>query len=201
MYLEVNNTEKVGKNIARIKKSVDHLNGILNDFLSLEKLETGKVEYNQKSFNLSDFIEDVLEDTKNTFRKGQNAIVNLKGDDMLELDPFLLKNILFNLISNAVKYSPEDKNIFLNIENLEYIGCILKMKFFLGKAIDESIENSSIFLVSASKASGTIRIESDKCFFLFILINLLEPIASTPITVFLYLLVNIFFVISPVVKI
>ena len=127
MYMEVNNTEKIGKNIARIKKSVDHLNGILNDFLSLEKVETGKIEYKPKSFGLSDFMEEVLEDTKSSFQKGQNVIVKLVGSDTLKSDPFLLKNILFNLISNAVKYSPENKDIFLNVENGKK-GLTLKVK-------------------------------------------------------------------------
>lgn len=117
MYLEVNNTEKISKNISRIKTSVDHLNSILNDFLSLEKVETGKIEYKPDSFLLSDFIEEVLEDIKSTFQKGQNVVVTLTGSDTLKSDPFLLKNILFNLISNAVKYSPEGKDIFLNVEN------------------------------------------------------------------------------------
>jgi len=127
MYLEIDNKEKIGKNINRIKKSVDHLNGILNDFLSLEKVETGKIEYKAKSIDLPDFLEEVLEDTKSTFKKDQTAVLNIIGSNALKSDPFLLKNILFNLISNAIKYSPEGKKIFLTIENGEK-ELILKVK-------------------------------------------------------------------------
>lgn len=52
---------------------------------------------------------------------------NTFGNKLLETDPFLLKNILFNLISNAIKYSPEDKEIFLTVENDEK-GLTLKVR-------------------------------------------------------------------------
>lgn len=117
MFLDVGNREKVTKNVARIKKSVDHLNGILNDFLSLEKVETGKIEYKPGSLSLPEFIEEIKEETTNYLRPGQQLISQIGGEMQFTSDLFLLKNICYNLISNAAKYSPENKEIYLSVIN------------------------------------------------------------------------------------
>ncbi len=117
MYLDINNREKIDKNIGRIKKSVDHLNGILNDFLSLEKVETGKIEYKPQMIYFENFVEEILEEVRMSSKSKQQIEVNYSGEEKLNTDPFLMKNILFNLLSNAIKYSPDDKPIFFKVNN------------------------------------------------------------------------------------
>ncbi|MBS1542407.1 MAG: PAS domain-containing sensor histidine kinase [Bacteroidetes bacterium] len=101
------------KHIARIKSSVKNLVDILNEFLSLDKLEQGKVEINKDWFDFSEFVKDVVEEVKGMQRPGQFVMVNRKGDTNVYQDKKILKNVLLNLLSNAIKYSGERKEILL----------------------------------------------------------------------------------------
>jgi PAS domain S-box-containing protein len=105
--------EKSGKHILRIRSAVNNLTSILNDFLSLSKLEEGKVISQPVTFNLKEFYDDLLEDILPLLKQGQQIISPSENMDIeLYEDPKLLKNILLNLISNAIKYSEHDKAIY-----------------------------------------------------------------------------------------
>lgn len=106
--------DKVNKHVLRIKSSVNHLTSILNDFLSLGKLEEGKVDVVMELIPLPDFLKEVEEEITPTFKPGQHLNLDLRsGPDSIYTDVRILRNILFNLISNASKYSEADKQIFL----------------------------------------------------------------------------------------
>ncbi len=116
-YPTTEENEKREKHIRRITESVNHLNGLLEDFLSLGKLEEGKVTVHVSSFTVKDFIEDIIEEMKTMQRKGQRIHFKHRGEEAFTTDKRLLKNILINLLSNAIKFSPEEKDIWLNSEN------------------------------------------------------------------------------------
>lgn len=105
---------KIDKHTQRVKSSVNHLTSILNDFLSLGKLEEGKVDVNSETINPEELFHDIREELKSSLKPGQKIEVTL---DLLHLsfksDSRILRNILFNLISNASKYSPDGKTIYL----------------------------------------------------------------------------------------
>lgn len=117
--LIVRHTENQGareKHVERIKSSVQNLTVILNDFLSLEKLESGSQKVEHKEFKLAELIEEVREEVQGMLKQKQKISVN--GDDLtLNSDPHILKNILLNLVSNAIKYSPQDGIIELITSN------------------------------------------------------------------------------------
>ncbi|MDX2248087.1 MAG: PAS domain-containing sensor histidine kinase [Bacteroidia bacterium] len=104
--------DKREKHINRIKSNVHHLTNILNDFLSLSKLEEGVVEINPVAFDFVQWINDLIEELEEHKKEGQQFLYSHQGtENQVELDPHLMKNILFNLVSNAIKYSAEDKKI------------------------------------------------------------------------------------------
>jgi PAS domain S-box-containing protein len=111
-YNELDNKEKQVKHIHRIKSSVNTLNSILNDFLSLEQLESGKKSTNIQSFNLKKCCTSCIDEMNLQTKKGQviNYVID-NSDKKVFLDKDLLKKVLFNLLSNAIKYSPEYKPI------------------------------------------------------------------------------------------
>lgn len=63
-YKDKGEFDKVDKHVNRIKSSVSHLTLILNDFLSLGKLEEGKVDIHKESINLEEFIHEINEEVK-----------------------------------------------------------------------------------------------------------------------------------------
>lgn len=100
------------KHISKIKKNVYNLNMILNDFLSLEKIEGGIIKNNPESLNLSEFLEEIVEENSTIMKDNQSLILDLgHTQNEVELDTFLMRNMLTNLISNAVKYSSKDVRI------------------------------------------------------------------------------------------
>jgi PAS domain S-box-containing protein len=116
-YKEKGELEKVGKHVARIKSSVNHLTSILNDFLSLGKLEEGKIDVNIEMIQLEEFLNEVREELQETLRPGQDIIIKkIPASFEIKSDVRILRNILFNLISNASKYSASGKQIFVDVD-------------------------------------------------------------------------------------
>jgi two-component system, LuxR family, sensor kinase FixL len=115
-YLREDQQPKRVKHTARIKSAVANLIGILNDFLSLSKLEEGKVGVQPVRFLLSEFCTETLDDLNGLLKPGQQIHHNMPPDDLhLFLDKKVLKNIFFNLLSNAIKYSDAGKPIDCDI--------------------------------------------------------------------------------------
>lgn len=114
-YTPKQDTENIEKHTGKIKNAVGNLTTILNDFLSLEKLEAGKVEVHPTWFNIINFAEEIVEEMQLISKQDQHIIYEHKGiSAQVYLDINLLKNSIINLISNAVKYSGENTMIQFN---------------------------------------------------------------------------------------
>ena len=119
-YTKAEQQEKREKHLVTIKNKVKYLNNILNDFLSVERLETGKVTYKFSTFPLSKVVNEVVYDANMLLKDGQRINYPDGIDDcIIEFDEKILELILSNLINNAVKYSGENTVIDLsaNIED------------------------------------------------------------------------------------
>lgn len=124
-YLVKNDAENIRKHTGKIKSSVGHLTGILNDFLSLEKLEAGKTEADFQHFDIVRFSEDIIEEMQLIAKQNQNIVYQHTGvSGRVYLDPALLKNSVLNLVSNAIKYSGENTFIEFNTELTDNELCI-----------------------------------------------------------------------------
>jgi PAS domain S-box-containing protein len=106
-YTKADEQDKRNRHIEKIKNSVKHLNDILEDFLSLGKLDEGKVETHITEFNLKEFISETADEMKGLLKKDQQFVCDHKGESDAVSDKKLLKNILINLITNAIKFSEE----------------------------------------------------------------------------------------------
>jgi len=127
-YQKTEQQEKREKHISRIKKSVAHLTGVLNDFLSLSKLEEGKINLNPEQFEFEEFCQEIIEDLRLHLKKGQSISHNAVGIQKgVFLDKNSLRHIFFNLTSNAIKYSPENSVIQCEtVINDEYLMVKIK---------------------------------------------------------------------------
>lgn len=117
---------KRDKHVQRIKSSVINLNNILNEFLSLGKIEDGKITVRQSVFDIQNLIRQQVAEMTEIFKPGQNVNYLHDGNTEVVLDEVLFKNILINLLSNAAKFSGENKPIFINthVTNKEIQFCI-----------------------------------------------------------------------------
>lgn len=108
-YAEKPDKTNIVKHTGKIKNSVGQLTGILNDFLSLEKLEAGKTNAEFQEFDVVKFSEDLIEEMQMITKQNQVIVYQHTGiSSTINLDPALLKNSVINLISNAIKYSGEN---------------------------------------------------------------------------------------------
>jgi signal transduction histidine kinase len=110
-YITTEDQAKRERHIEKIKGSVKHLNDLLEDFLSLGKLDEGKVGATLSEFNLNELVQDTIEEMKALAKANQLIIYNHDGDHVIESDKKLVKNVLINLISNAIKFSGEASTI------------------------------------------------------------------------------------------
>ncbi|RYZ20023.1 MAG: HAMP domain-containing histidine kinase [Chitinophagaceae bacterium] len=115
--------ETRAKHLARIRNAVMELNGLIDDLLSLDRLEQGCVEVRPALFNLEDFLRELIEEAGSiASRNGQQICLSCNGMPGICQDPQLLRLILRNLLSNAMKYSREGGRVWLRA-NVTARGC------------------------------------------------------------------------------
>jgi len=117
-YGENNDKDSQSKHVAKIKASINHLTDILNDFLSVSKLEEGRVENFPEPLNLHGFVSDVISEMQSLTVKDQQIVLTFSGNEYASLDAKIVRNIFFNLISNAIKFSHDDGLIEVGIQVL-----------------------------------------------------------------------------------
>ncbi|MEP7321136.1 MAG: PAS domain-containing sensor histidine kinase [Saprospiraceae bacterium] len=118
---------KRDKHLERIISAVDAMTGILDDFLSVGKIEEGKVKAKINPGDIKELIESIINQINPILKKGQNIEYVHQGKSMVDFDPALMRHIVVNLISNAIKFSPENKPIHIN-SNALHSPWTLKIK-------------------------------------------------------------------------
>lgn len=108
-YAQNYHDEHIAKHVVKIKNAVGDLTTILGEFLSLEKLESGKVTISPSEFDLEEFCRESVSEMQLLAKNGQKLIYMHEGiSNVVRLDQQLLKHCLQNLLSNAMKYSGEN---------------------------------------------------------------------------------------------
>lgn len=131
-YTDTDQQKKRDKHVHTIKNKVKYLDAILNDFLSVERLDSGKVRYRIESFALSKTINEVVYNSNMLLKAGQKIQYPENIDNILvRFDEKTLELALSNLVHNAIKYSPEGTLIDL-------VVAIEENQFML-KVIDQGI--------------------------------------------------------------
>lgn len=127
-YTATEDQPKREKHIHRIISSVSMLTDILNDFLSVGKIEEGKIQVRVSELNMTELVTAVAVEMENNLKGSQKIKHQHEGSSIVLLDPSLMKHIIMNLVSNASKFSPEtsfieiktavtDKQITLSVKD------------------------------------------------------------------------------------
>jgi signal transduction histidine kinase len=95
---------KVEKHITRIKSSVNSLTSILDEFLSLSKIEEGRVIPNFERLDIKRHLQDCISNLQNFAKPGQTIHYSHTGEAEVETDPVFVANIINNLVTNSIKY-------------------------------------------------------------------------------------------------
>ena len=97
--------------IQRIKSSVSHLTEILEEFLSVGKLESGTIELHPAKINLQEFLSDLFLDLKPYEKIHQKIQSKIQSGILWNTDSSILRKILINGLSNALKFSETNVNV------------------------------------------------------------------------------------------
>lgn len=123
-YQKESQEENRTKHVKKIKKSVSTLNAILNDFLSLDRVESGMINFNEKNFDLVELCKEIIDQIDLLLKEGQRIDLVCSSESLpVVLDKNAMKHIIGNLLSNSLKYSGENSLIRLRVstENNEVL--------------------------------------------------------------------------------
>ncbi len=120
-YVNADEQPQRDKHIQRIVTSVSSLTEILNDFLSVGKIEEGNIMPHYSTYDVKKQLDTIVQDVQHLFKNGQNISFEHSGDNLVCMDPSMMKHIVTNLLSNALKFSPEDSVVKLNATNSDGI--------------------------------------------------------------------------------
>ncbi|UCS92037.1 PAS domain-containing sensor histidine kinase [Echinicola marina] len=115
-FVKEGNPDDKGIHLQRIRRSVNNMTAILNDFFSLSKLDEGRIVPHLSDTNVREFVDGVLEDVENIKKKGQEIMVDYKDlESLLQVDQQSLRHIITNLLSNAIKFSDKNGKVELKV--------------------------------------------------------------------------------------
>jgi signal transduction histidine kinase len=102
-------TEKAMEPLQRVNRAGTHLLGLINQVLDLSKIEAGKLELNPQTVQLAPLVEEVIGTARQLADQNKNRLAVELPDDLgsLTVDPMRLRQILFNLLSNACKFTKQ----------------------------------------------------------------------------------------------
>jgi signal transduction histidine kinase len=112
-YPRADQHDKRRKHIQRIQESVNHLNNILEEFLSVGSIEEGNLTVHPVMFDLNELLTDALGDVQSLLKPGQRIEQQVQCPVPFRLDASLMRKILVNLLSNAIKYSDNNSVVRL----------------------------------------------------------------------------------------
>lgn len=120
-YTEQNNNN-ILKHADTIQAMVKHLSNILDDFLSLERIETGSIQYKFSNFSIDELLLEIIEKANSLTKNGQYINYKpCKNCPDIYSDKKMINIIITNVLFNAIKYSPEKSKISIGLSKSDYI--------------------------------------------------------------------------------
>ncbi|MEN9231533.1 MAG: CHASE domain-containing protein [Thermostichus sp. DG02_5_bins_236] len=108
--------EQVAKIHGRIRSSAKHMTQLLNDLLTLNRAEAGKLDFTPELVNLTQLCQQWIEEVQGSLESSRQVELSVEGDCHLAfLDPKLAQAIVINLLSNALKYSPPHQPVHVSL--------------------------------------------------------------------------------------
>jgi signal transduction histidine kinase len=135
------NREKRDTHLKVIIDEADRLNMLVNDMLDLSKIESGNMELKMDEFDISKTVRTILQ-RLNVLSERSGYIFTLNCEDtiMVTADKLRIEQVIYNLISNAVNYTGDDKHVNINLYAND--GCARFEVTDTGKGIPrEELEN------------------------------------------------------------
>jgi len=111
--------------IARMDVQLNRLTTLIGDLLDVTKISSGKLQFNDTEFDFNNHVKELISDLQHTTSK-HTLIENLKPAGLVHGDKERIGQVITNLVSNAIKYSPQADKIIINtlLKNDEVTLCV-----------------------------------------------------------------------------
>ena len=158
--LSSNDLDRIHQCHEKIDTASKHLLGVINDILDMSKIEADKFELSNSKFYFEKMLRSVI--NVNNFRaeeKSQELVVNLSKyvPPILVGDDLRLSQVITNLLSNSIKFTPDKGSIILNIEKIAEEGNDVTLRIeVVDNGIGVSQEQQERLFSSFEQADGSI---------------------------------------------
>ncbi len=112
--LSLEKQEIIIKHLNRIRSAVNTMTFLVEEFLSLSRIEKEQIVAEPEEVLIKDYIENHLKTLEPSLKQGQQTFYNHEGDTIVYTDPVLMSKIIDILISNSVKFSTENSEIHIS---------------------------------------------------------------------------------------
>lgn len=128
--------ERAFKAASRIKKQTEKLQDLVSDLLDVSRLQTGKLQFTKETFDIHALIVEIIDVLQET-TKDHNIIFHKKGQVMVTADRFRVYQVVTNLVTNAIKYSPDSEKIIISVSKEKNKAIISVQDFGIGIAKEQ----------------------------------------------------------------
>ena len=164
MKNELHEPEKLAEHLGKLETSGQLLLGIINDILDMSRIESGKTTLNVEKMNLPRQIsqlDSVIRQQAGQRRQTLTVETHVKHENVLG-DPNRLKQVLMNILSNAVKYTPNGGHVRLEIDELTHTEHYTKYRFVVqdnGIGMSEEFQKTLFEPFAREEKSGTNKVQ------------------------------------------
>ena len=164
MKNELHEPEKLAEHLGKLESSGQLLLGIINDILDMSRIESGKTTLNVEKMNLSQQIsqlDSIIRQQAGQRRQTFTVNTHLQHENVLG-DPNRLNQVLMNILSNAVKYTPTGGHIRLEVEELPRNEHYARYRFVVqddGIGMSEEFQKTLFEPFTREEKSGTNKVQ------------------------------------------
>ena len=164
MKNELHQPEKLAEHLGKLESSGQLLLGIINDILDMSRIESGKTTLNVEKMNLPQQVSqlDSIIRQQASQRRQIFTINTLVQHENVLADPNRLNQVLLNILSNAVKYTPTGGHIRLKVEELTHTEHYAKYRFVVqdnGIGMSEDYQKTLFDPFTREERSGTNKVQ------------------------------------------
>ena len=164
MKNELHEPEKLAEHLGKLETSSQLLLGIINDILDMSRIESGKTTLNVEKMNLSQQVsrlDSIARQQAGQRRQTFTLKTDLQHENVLG-DPNRLNQVLMNILSNAVKYTPNGGHIQLEVEELPRNEHYARYRFVVqddGIGMSEEFQKTLFDPFTREEKSGTNKVQ------------------------------------------
>ncbi len=150
--------EQYQAKIQKILSQTKFMEKLLDDMMLLGKFNSDKVVVKKQNISISEFLREMIKEFETIYPDFTFRLVNSAENDLVELDIKIGQSIFQNLMSNAVKYSSEKKEVIIKLLNPDKISIIIEVKDFgigIPAEYKDSVFDNFVRVPNVSYIQGT----------------------------------------------